>query len=99
NMAVIVGGEIKLEGSPKELIEKARGTVWAKTIERAELESHRRKYEVISTRLFAGRTIVHVLSDTDPENGFVNIDGGLEDVYFSTLAHSRRPAAAATAAA
>lgn len=99
NMAVIVGGEIKLEGSPKELIEKARGTVWAKTIERAELESHRGKYEVISTRLFAGRTIVHVLSDTDPENGFVNIDGGLEDVYFSTLAHSRRPAAAATAAA
>lgn len=89
-MAVIVGGEIKLEGAPKDLIEQARGTVWAKTIGRAELEHHREQYEVISTRLFAGKTIVHVLSDSDPGNGFTNIDGGLEDVYFSTLAQSRR---------
>lgn len=98
-MAVIVGGEIKLEGAPKDLIEQARGTVWAKTIGRAELEHHREQYEVISTRLFAGKTIVHVLSDSDPGNGFTNIDGGLEDVYFSTLAQSRRSPAhkAATA--
>ncbi|MEP3421627.1 MAG: ABC transporter ATP-binding protein [Erythrobacter sp.] len=99
NMAVIVSGEIKLEGAPKELIEKARGTVWAKTIERADLPSVKDTHEVISTRLFAGQTIVHVLSDTDPGGGFVNVDGGLEDVYFSTLAHSRRKVPSATVAA
>ena len=48
---------------------------------------------MISTRLFAGRTIVHVLSDTDPGNGFAPVEGGLEDVYLSTLTRARRAAA------
>jgi len=98
NMAVIVQGEIKLEGAPKVLIEKARGTVWAKTIERAELTTVSETHEIISTRLFAGQTIVHILSDTDPGDGFESVDGGLEDVYFSTLAQSRRVDPAAVAA-
>lgn len=98
-MAVIVEGEIKLEGAPKDLIARAQGTVWAKTIERGQLDNYRQNYEVISTRLFAGKTIVHVLSDSDPGNGFSSIDGGLEDVYFSTLAHSRRVTSPDAAAA
>ena len=89
-MAVLAAGRIQLEGAPLELIGRSRGTVWAKTIARDELEEVRAAREVISTRLFAGRTIVHVLSDTDPGDGFESVDGGLEDVYFSTLAHSRR---------
>jgi ABC-type multidrug transport system ATPase subunit len=99
NMAVIVQGEIKLEGAPKDLIAKARGTVWAKTIDRSELGNYSEKYEVISTRLFAGNTIVHVLSDSDPSDGFTSVDGGLEDVYFATLAHTRREPALETAVA
>ncbi len=98
-MAVIVQGEIKLEGAPKDLIKKARGTVWAKTIERADLAAAKDKHEVISTRLFAGQTIVHILSDTDPGDGFEKVDGGLEDVYFSTLAQSRRTVPSASVAA
>ena len=98
-MAVIVDGRIQLEGAPRELIERSRGTVWAKTIERGELESYRERYEVISTRLFAGATIVHILSDSDPGNGFAAVDGGLEDVYFSTLATTRRGPAAEDIAA
>jgi hypothetical protein len=46
---------------------------------------------VISTRLFAGKTIVHVLSDKKPA-GFEPVEGGLEDVYFSTLSSLRRAA-------
>jgi hypothetical protein len=46
---------------------------------------------VISTRLFAGNTIVHVLSDQQPQ-GFEPVEGGLEDVYFSTLSTLRRAA-------
>lgn len=103
NMAVLVQGSIKLEGAPIDLIERARGTIWAKTIERGDLDAYKERYEVISTRLFAGRTIVHILSDKDPTDGFEAVDGGLEDVYFSTLAASRRTpsveAATATAAA
>ena len=97
-MAVIVGGTIQLEGAPKALIERSRGTIWARTIERGALDDYRTRYEVISTRLFAGETIVHVLSDSDPGEGFTSVDGGLEDVYFSTLAATRRAPATAEAA-
>ena len=89
-MAVMAAGKIQLEGPPHELIQKSRGTVWAKTIERDQLDEYRTRYEVISTRLFAGRTIVHILSASDPGDGFTAVQGGLEDVYFSTLAQTRR---------
>jgi len=90
SMAVLVNGSIKLQGPPKGLMTKARGTIWAKTIERSELDGYRNMYEVISTRLFAGETIIHILCDYDPGDGFASVDGGLEDVYFSTLAEARR---------
>ena len=98
NMAVLVNGSIKLKGAPIDLIDRARGTIWAKTIGRGELDDYKTRYEVISTRLFAGKTIVHVLSEKDPTNGFEPVDGGLEDVYFSTLAASRRTTDTAQAA-
>ncbi len=63
-----------------------------KAIERGELERYREKYELISTRLFAGRTVIHILSDADPGDGFAPADAGLQDVYFSALAHARRAA-------
>jgi ABC-type multidrug transport system ATPase subunit len=91
-MAVLAGGRIQLEGAPIDLIHSTRGRIWMKVIERSELEDYRQKYELISTRLFAGRTVIHVLSDADPSNGFESVAGGLEDVYFSTLAQSRRAA-------
>jgi ABC-type multidrug transport system ATPase subunit len=96
-MAVIVDGSIELEGAPRELIARSRGSVWAKTIERGALDDYRARHEVISTRLFAGDTIVHILSPSDPGEGFAPVDGGLEDVYFATLAATRRVPASATA--
>jgi ABC-type multidrug transport system ATPase subunit len=91
-MAVLAAGRIQLEGAPQDLIQSTRGRVWKKTIERAEVDEYRERYQLISTRLFAGRTVVHVLSDRDPGNGFTALEGDLEDVYFSTLAQSRRAA-------
>jgi ABC-type multidrug transport system ATPase subunit len=91
-MAVIASGRIRLEGAPLELIQSTKGRIWMKAIDRSDLEVYKERYELISTRLFAGRTIVHILSDSDPGNGFVSVEGGLEDVYFSTLAQARRAA-------
>lgn len=94
-MAVITQGRIELEGAPLDLIARTKGTIWSKTIKREELEASRAKYDVISTRLFAGSTIIHILSNDDPGDGFAAVNGGLEDVYFSTLAGSRRTTAQA----
>jgi ABC-type multidrug transport system ATPase subunit len=91
-MAVLANGRIQLEGAPAELIRSTAGRIWMKVIDRGELEAFRERHEVISTRLFAGRTVVHVLSDASPGSGFEVVEGGLEDVYFSTLAHARRAA-------
>jgi ABC-type multidrug transport system ATPase subunit len=91
-MAVLAGGRIQLEGAPHDLIRCTRGRIWMKAIDRRELDECRQKYEVICTRLLAGRTVVHILSDGDPGNGFTALEGDLEDVYFSTLAQSRRAA-------
>jgi ABC-2 type transport system ATP-binding protein len=91
-MAVIADGRIRLEGAPLKLIEGTKGRIWMKLVERSELDAYREKYELISTRLFAGRTVIHILADSDPGDGFTSVEGGLEDVYFSTLALSRRAA-------
>ena len=78
---------------PLALSGRTRGRIWQKAIGRGELDDHRARYQVISTRLFAGRTIIHVLHDGSPGDGFEPVSGGLEDVYFSTLDASRRAAA------
>jgi ABC-2 type transport system ATP-binding protein len=88
-MAIIALGKIVREGGPLDLIEELKGRIWMKTTSKAELEDVRARHQVISTRLFAGRTVVHVLSDSDPGEGFACVEGGLEDVYFSTLAATR----------
>lgn len=98
-MAVIANGRIQLEGAPLELIGKTKGTIWSKTIKREELDEYRAKYEVISTRLFAGSTIIHILAKDNPGDGFAAVEGGLEDVYFSTLAATRRGATDSSQAA
>lgn len=92
-MAVLAGGKIQLQGAPVELLKQMQGRVWRKTIDKEALEDSKLKYEVISTRLFAGRTVIHVLSDQNPGAGFEPVEGGLEDVYFSTLSASRKVAA------
>jgi ABC-type multidrug transport system ATPase subunit len=90
-MAVLANGRLQLEGKPAALIESSRGKIWKKTIGHSELEDYQSKYEVISTRMFAGNNIIHVLSETQPQ-GFDPVEGGLEDVYFSTLSNLRRAA-------
>jgi ABC-type multidrug transport system ATPase subunit len=88
-MAILSGGRIQVEGSPSDLTQALKGRVWRKTIDKSELEAYRKSHKVIHQRLFAGRTVIHVLSDNDPGDGFEPFNGGLEDVYFSTINASR----------
>jgi hypothetical protein len=66
-----------------------------KRVDKDELAQIRSQHQVISQRLFAGRTVVHVLSDASPGDGFAPTPGGLDDVYFSTLAGAGASARAA----
>ena len=84
-MAIIAKGRIVREGKPSDLINDMRGSLWAKTVDRGEVAGYRDKHSVISSNLFAGRSILHVVADTDPGDGFTSHEPDLEDVYFSTL--------------
>ena len=90
-MAVLANGRVQLEGKPSDLIAATRGKIWRKVISHQELEDYQERFEVISTRLVAGSSVIHVLSDQQPQ-GFDPVEGGLEDVYFSTLSTLRRAA-------
>jgi ABC-2 type transport system ATP-binding protein len=96
-MAIIAGGRIVGEGAPSDLIGKLQGRVWRKTIPREDLEADRARFHIISTRLLAGRTVINVLADAQPDPGFEAVPGGLEDVYFATLSASRPAASRPTA--
>jgi ABC-2 type transport system ATP-binding protein len=91
-MAIICDGRIVREGAPADLVSQLKGRIWKKIIDKAELEAAKVQYKVISTRLLAGRTVIHILSDDNPGDGFTPVEGGLEDVYFSTLSTTRRAA-------
>ena len=91
-MAIICEGRIVKEGAPADLVRQLKGRIWKKTIDKAELEVAKARHRVISTRLLAGRTVIHIECDQDPGDGFAPVEGGLEDVYFSTLSSTRRAA-------
>jgi ABC-2 type transport system ATP-binding protein len=84
-MAIIAGGRVLHRSEPREAIEAMQGKTWRKVIDKQELASHRERYTVISTRLVAGRTVIHVFDEHDPGHGFAAVDPDLEDVYFTTL--------------
>lgn len=90
NMAIINRGEVLLNGKPLELIKKIENKVYQKTIDKSKLSRHKQEYMVIGEKLFLGKPIIHILSDTDPKNGFKRIEASLEDVYFSQIFNSKK---------
>ena len=95
-MAIIDRGEILLEAEPLRAVEELNGRIWRRVIERSALAAVEQEHHVVSTKLHAGRTVVHVYADGSPGAGFEAVQPDLEDVYFSTMAghHGRRQAAA-----
>ncbi len=85
-MAIINKGEILLEAEPLRAVEEIRGRIWRKVIAKSELGDVEHAHAVISTKLLAGRTVVHVYGERSPGDGFEPAEPDLEDVYFSAMA-------------
>jgi len=84
-MAIINKGRVLLTGEPLALTRRLEGRVWQKAIARNDLDALKNQLPVISTRLAAGRTLVNVVSDEVPSEGFVPVEATLEDVYFAAI--------------
>ena len=85
NMAIICLGEVVVKGNPIELTETVKGRIWKKVIDKKDLESYKNEFQVISTHLKAGKTIIHAMSDSIPDASFESSPSDLEDVYFSEI--------------
>jgi len=97
NFAVISKGRVLLAGEPRGAVERLRGRIWRRVIDRGELGSVQSELPVISSRLQAGRTVVRAYSQGAPGAGFEGVEPDLEDVYFSAVAGHLEPQPAASA--
>ncbi len=87
-MAIIAQGQLRLTGEPNETIRSLDGRVWQKTVGKDALDEHLAAHTVLSTRLVGGRSVIHVLDDANPGEGFSAVAPDLEDVYFGELRHA-----------
>ncbi|MVM41074.1 ATP-binding cassette domain-containing protein [Spirosoma sp. HMF3257] len=95
NMAIIHQGRVLYSGSPMASVVELKGKIWEKSIAKSDLPTYQQQYNVISSKLVAGKPLVHIYSestpgestpgDLDPGEGFVSAQPDLEDVFFSTI--------------
>ena len=84
-MAIIDHGRILLEAVPLEAVRSLQGRIWRRILDRDAVAEVEREHPVISTRLLAGKTVVHVHGEARPGPGFEPVEPALADVYFSTM--------------
>ena len=87
NMAIINNGQVLYAGAPDASLQALAGKVWQKVISKAEIDDYQRQYgnRLISSKLVAGKPIIHVYNDVDPDNGFAPAEAGLEEVFFAKI--------------
>ena len=90
DMAIISKGVIVRQGAPNALIAELKGKVWRAFITKAELDGAKAAHNVILSRLVGGRTLIHVVSDSNPGQGFEPVVPDLEDVYFTALTGAQK---------
>ena len=91
DFAILADGAIQVQGKPQDLTVQLTDKVWKKVIKKSQLDEFKQKFQVISTKLKAGKTLIHVLSDDDLSlQEFEKIIPDLENVYFSTLFNCKK---------
>ena len=85
NMAIMNEGEIVYKGSPQKAIDDLQGKVFYKIVDRESLQQYANDYSIISNKMVGGKPLIHVYSDSDPGNGFEQVNPNLEDVFFSQI--------------
>jgi ABC-type multidrug transport system ATPase subunit len=88
-IAILNNGKILLHATPTQALNNIYGNIWEITIERQDLETYERMYQVLSSRYNTDNTItVRVFAESKPTANFRTREPELEDVYFSVLLES-----------
>jgi ABC-type multidrug transport system ATPase subunit len=83
HMAIIDQGRVLVTGEPQALVGRLEGKIWRKTVDKREVVQFRQR--LISSRSVAGRTVIRLLSDETPGEGFEPVEPDLEDIYFTAI--------------
>jgi ABC-2 type transport system ATP-binding protein len=84
-MAILDGGQIRLQGGPGRLVQDLSGTLWQALLSAKELAEWRTRAKVVSTRMSAGKHLLVVQATSSPGPIFREKTPDLEDVYFITV--------------
>lgn len=93
-MAMIAKGQVLVQGEPQAAIETLQNKVWRCSVSKEALPSYLEKFTVLTTRLVAGKPQINVYSESQPDDGFRQVEANLEDVYFLQLRKSQNSASA-----
>lgn len=85
NMAIMNLGQLVYQGTPSNVLQELKGKVWQKSIARNQVEEYQKNYKVISDKMVAGNPLIHVLSESNPGDGFEQVEPNLEDVFFTKI--------------
>jgi ABC-2 type transport system ATP-binding protein len=83
--AIIQKGRVLYEGRPQEAIDRLAGRIWQISIANGELADYESRFQVVSSRLVAGRRLLHVFSDVPLDGTFTPCTPDLEDVFFTSI--------------
>jgi ABC-2 type transport system ATP-binding protein len=84
-LAIMDKGRVLVSGTPKQLTDALAGRIWEASVARAEVAALRERAKVISTRLYTGKTTVHVIAEAAPGPDFRPVEATLEDAYFAAI--------------
>ncbi|MFC4634240.1 ABC transporter ATP-binding protein [Dokdonia ponticola] len=86
DMAILNGGTLLAQSTPKELVHTLKGKIWKISTNREAMERLQLEHNVISSSFNDANDLdVRVYSDVSPGAGFQSVEATLEDVYFTTL--------------
>jgi ABC-type multidrug transport system ATPase subunit len=84
-MAMIVKGQVLVQGDPQAAIDTLKNRIWRRSVTPETLAAYQERYTVLATRLVAGKPQINVYSEFLPDEGFRQVEADLEDVYFLHL--------------
>lgn len=86
DMGVLGDGKLIVRGAPEDLVSEVEGKVWTKRVDNdADVDIMKNTLPILSTRRLRGSTVVSILSDRSPGNGWELRETLLEDAYFAHL--------------
>jgi ABC-2 type transport system ATP-binding protein len=70
---------------PEAAVGALSGKIWQKSIHKPEVAEYSQRYRLISSKLIAGRPLIHIFSNEPPGDGFQPVPADLEDVFFARI--------------